>query len=395
MTFLAFRQRSEHARAMTQALESFRQSMFPRRSITFPLALGIAMICLLIVVIVGWILVTIRGALQENGSPVYWVWLIVGTVILCSILAGLAFYLSFLINSVRINLRQANFIDAVTHELKSPIASLRLGLETIARRKLSPEELERFVRAMKKDIFRLDRLVSHLLDAAGLNVGDQPVREPCDWRQIVADCAAEVCAYRDFPVADIEWEVESFEHCGPIQDYEIIVRNLIDNAVKYCGDPPQIRITVSSRETARGEQRLILKVENNGSSVPDSEKKRVFDRFERTEFELERTKPGVGLGLYIVQLLVKRNQGRIRLETPESGEGTRVIVEVPLESAGSTTADASRSPENKTLSNDVHSNGLPYSSRPGFNRSPAEAAPAAAELGIAVSEEMPARRGEH
>ena len=101
------------------------RSMFPRRSLALPLALGIAMICLLIVVIVGWILVTVWGALDNSGSSFYLVWLIVGTVILCGILAGVAFYLSFVVNSVQINLRQANFIDAVTHELKSPIASLR------------------------------------------------------------------------------------------------------------------------------------------------------------------------------------------------------------------------------------------------------------------------------
>ena len=125
------------------------------------------MICLLILVIVGWILVTISGALRENGS-VYWVWLILGTIVLCGILAGVAFYLAQLVNSIRVNRRQANFIDAVTHELKSPIASLRLGLETMSRRKLSTEDMNKFTRAMKKDVHRLDRLVSHLLDAAGL-----------------------------------------------------------------------------------------------------------------------------------------------------------------------------------------------------------------------------------
>ena len=95
------------------------------------------MIFLLIVLIIGWILVTVWGATKEGGSSVYWVWMILGTVILCGVLTGVAFYLAFLVNSIRINRRQANFIDAVTHELKSPIASLRLGLETLSRRQLS------------------------------------------------------------------------------------------------------------------------------------------------------------------------------------------------------------------------------------------------------------------
>ena len=328
--------KNSKANALTHALETIYKTMFPRRSLAFPLALGIAMICLLIVVIVGWILVTVWGALRESGPSVYWVWLIVGTVILCGILAGVAFYLSFLINSIRISLRQANFIDAVTHELKSPIASLRLGLETMSRRQLTPDDMDKFTRAMKKDVFRLDRLISHLLDAAGLNVATsgqgnkQLGRETFDIREIIEDCIADVCTYHDFPEDQIQLKVDSTSQFGVIQEYEMIFRNLIDNAVKYSGDPPVINVSVSPIQTSGKPKRVLIAVENNGASVPESEKKRVFGRFERTEPELERTKPGVGLGLYIVQLLVKRNSGAIRLETPECGEGTRVAIELPI-----------------------------------------------------------------
>ncbi|MEC9093304.1 MAG: HAMP domain-containing sensor histidine kinase [Planctomycetota bacterium] len=297
------------------------------------------MICLVIVVIVGWILVTISGALSENGSWVYWVWLVLGTVVLCCILAGVAFYLAYAVNSIRINRRQANFIDAVTHELKSPMASLRLGLETMSRRKLSSQDMDKFTKAMKKDVHRLDRLISHLLNAAGLHLADGDSKgEVFDVCEVIKECIADVCTYHEFPETSIQFSEQSILHFGPVQDFEIVFRNLIDNAVKYCGKPPVISINVRNNlpgsRIENNEGVLIIEIENNGVSVPDSERQRVFQRFERTGIELERTKPGVGLGLFIVKMLLKRHQGRISLENPNGEEGTRVVVELPIQSPG-------------------------------------------------------------
>lgn len=297
------------------------------------------MICLLIVVIIGWILVTTSGAMREDGSSVYWVWLVLGTVVLCGILAGVAFYLAYSVKSFHIYLQQANFIDAVTHELKSPIASLRLGLETMSRRQLSPTDTDKFTTAMKKDIHRLDRLISHLLNAAGLNVvSDDIGREIFDMREVIKECISDVCTYHEFAEENIHLFEEPIIQFGPVQDFEIIFRNLLDNAIKYSGQPPRIEIKATTSTSSRtGEKHVVFEIENNGASVPASEKERVFQRFERTGIELQRTKPGVGLGLFIVRLLLKRNGGHIDLKTPKSGDGTRVIVEVPIERSTSDT----------------------------------------------------------
>ena len=245
----------------------------------------------------------------------------------------MAFYLAQLVNSIRVNRRQANFIDAVTHELKSPIASLRLGLETMSRRKLSTEDMNKFTRAMKKDVHRLDRLVSHLLDAAGLNVAtDDLGSEIFDVREVIQECILEVCTYHQFPETNIILSEEPILHFGPVQDFEIIFRNLVDNAVKYCGDPPRITIEGELLAGAGTANRImVIGIENNGASVPESEKKRVFERFERTGIELERMKPGVGLGLFIVRMLLQRNRGKIEIQTPKGGEGTRIHVEIPVQ----------------------------------------------------------------
>lgn len=311
------------------------------------------MIVLLIVVLVGWILVSVSGATGEDGSPVYWLWLIVGTVILCCILAGFAYYLSYLVSSVRVNRRQANFIDAVTHELKSPIASLRLGLETVSRRKLSDEDLHRFAAAMTKDVRRLDRLISHLLDAAGLNVvSAASANETFLVGEVLRDCIGDVCTYHEVSEELIKLEIPEISHHGPLADFEIIFRNLIDNAVKYSGDPPEIRVTVREVVDDRrpDQSMLVAEIENNGKSISPWERDRVFERFERTGSELQRTRRGVGLGLYIVRMLVNRNRGRIRIQDAQSGEGTRIRVEIPLAKC-----PASESPaENTKESSDVH-----------------------------------------
>ena len=308
------------------------KSMLPRRSLALPLGLGITMIFLLIVLIIGWILVTVWGATKEGGSSIYWVWMVLGTVILCGVLTGVAFYLAFIVNSIRVNRRQANFIDAVTHELKSPIASLRLGLETLSRRKLSHEDMDRFTGAMKNDVLRLDRLISHLLDAAGLNVvSDEAKCEVFDLRGVIRECISDVCTYQQFDEAHVSVSDDPVIHYGPIQDFEIIFRNLIDNAVKYSGTPPRIDISLGVKGNGNAENsRVNVAIENNGSSVPENEKQRVFQRFERTGIELERTKPGVGLGLFIVRMLLRRNKGTVRIETPTTGDGTRVVVEFPV-----------------------------------------------------------------
>jgi signal transduction histidine kinase len=309
--------------------------MLPRRSMAFPLSLGITMICLLIVVIVGWILLTVYGATSENGSGLYWVFLTVGTFVLCGILAGVAFYLAYSVKVIQINRRQANFIDAVTHELKSPIASLKLGLETMSRRRLSENDAQKFTIAMKKDVDRMDRLVSHLLDAAGLNVTrEEPNSEVIDFQNVIRECITEVCTYHDFSEEFISVNQTPLSFVGTRLDFEIIFRNLIDNAVKYVGNPPQISIHCETDVVSilpAKKSAIQISIENNGKSVPDSEKHRVFGRFERTGIELQRTTQGVGLGLFIVRLLLKRNRGQVRLETPESLNGTRVVVQLPAE----------------------------------------------------------------
>ncbi|MCA9164052.1 MAG: sensor histidine kinase, partial [Planctomycetales bacterium] len=151
--------------------------MFERRSLRWPITLGVLMIVLTVALTVGWVLMSINAASSSEQPSVYWTLLAVGSAFLALILTGVVTYLTLTIKSVNLTVRQSNFIDSVTHELKSPIASLKLYLQTMNRRSVTAEKREQFLRAMLEDVERLDQLITHLLEAGRVEkenvAGDQ------------------------------------------------------------------------------------------------------------------------------------------------------------------------------------------------------------------------------
>jgi two-component system phosphate regulon sensor histidine kinase PhoR len=114
--------------------------MVPRRSIRWPVTLGVVLIVLVVALTVGWVIVNIYAALQSTYPAVYWAVLAIGATLLLLVLVGVIFYLVLTVKAIRLNQRQSNFMDAVTHELKSPIASLKLYLQTMTRHQVSVEQ---------------------------------------------------------------------------------------------------------------------------------------------------------------------------------------------------------------------------------------------------------------
>jgi two-component system, OmpR family, phosphate regulon sensor histidine kinase PhoR len=299
-----------------------------RRSLSLPITLAIVMISLLVILTIGWVLVNVFGALRagdQGRAGLYWALLSIGATFIAMLLAGVIIYLVLTIKAINLNRRQSNFIDSVTHELKSPIASMKLYLQTLSRHHVSQEEQANFHRFMLEDLDRLDHLINQVLDAGRLDIGRTDVElEDVPLEPLLRQCASTVCRRYRVAADMVHFDFQPCTVRARRVDLDIIFRNLIDNAVKYAGTPP--RVEVGLRPAADGH--AVASIADNGRGIPYSMRRRIFGRFERLGLELEREKPGTGLGLYIVRTLVRRLKGRIRVRDRAGGPG--VVFEVHL-----------------------------------------------------------------
>ncbi|NUQ62567.1 MAG: HAMP domain-containing histidine kinase [Pirellulales bacterium] len=284
------------------------------------------MIVLLVVLTVGWVLVNVFGALGNTAvAPVYWTLLSVGTTFIVLLVVGVVMYLALSIKAINLNRRQSNFVDSVTHELKSPIASLKLYLQTLNRRQLSEEEQADFHRSMLEEVERLDGLINHVLDAGRVEAGHvDGEAEEVALAPLLRECAEMTCRRYRAPSEILRLEVEPCAVRARRAALDLIFRNLIDNAVKYAGAEPRVEIT-----TRLEEGWAITRVCDNGRGIPPAMRRKIFRRFVRLGSELEREKSGTGLGLYIARTLVRRLGGTIRVEDRPAGSGSVFEVRLP------------------------------------------------------------------
>lgn len=299
--------------------------MAPRRSLSLPITLAIVMIVLLAALTVGWVLVNVKLAWRENAG-VYYALLSIGATFVAVLLAGTIIYLVLTIKAFNLNRRQSNFIDSVTHELKSPIASMKLYLQTLGRRHVSDEERESFYRCMVEDLDRLDRLINQLLDAGRLEDGRIDAdREDVALDVLLRDCASTVSLHYRLPPQIFQIDLQPCTIRAWRVDLDVLFRNLIDNAVKYAGSQPCVGVKLW--RTADG--RAIVRISDNGRGIPGRFRRHIFKRFERLGLELERERPGTGLGLYIVQNIARRLKARVRVRDNDKGPGTVFEVQLP------------------------------------------------------------------
>jgi signal transduction histidine kinase len=299
--------------------------MFERRSLKLPITLGVMMIVVLVALIVGWVLLTVSSIFQSPQSPLYWTLLTVGSLLFVLVLVGVVLYLRLSIKAINLNRRQSNFIDSVTHELKSPIASLKLYLQTLNMRTVTEKERTQFHKFMMDDVERLDGLISHLLDAGTLDKrGNEKQKEPINLAELIRDCVTMVCSRYRSPESTVELTLIPCEILAPPVDAVMMFRNLIDNAVKYAGSPPKVHVTMHME----GEF-VVTEVTDNGAGIPQNQHRKIFRRFERLGKELQREKPGTGLGLYIVRTLAKQLGGNVQVLNRDKRMGTVFELRLP------------------------------------------------------------------
>ena len=300
--------------------------MDPSRSLGWPILLGVVLIVSLVALTVGWVLVSIAAALGWGNAAFYWAVLGVGVALLVTVLAGVIVYFALSVKAIALSQRQSNFIDSVTHELKSPLASLKLYLQTLTRRSVPVERQEEFHRFMLQDVERLDGLIDHLLDAARtLNRRPAATDDVTTIAPLLEQVRSMVLQRHAVKEESVQIECDpELKVRGREADIEIVFRNLLDNAVKYSLPEPRVEVTAAVERST-----VTVRVADNGPGIPLSQRHAVFRRFVRLGSELERSTPGTGLGLFLVRSLVKQLRGKVTAKGRLTGQGSVFEVELP------------------------------------------------------------------
>jgi signal transduction histidine kinase len=301
-----------------------------RRSISLPIVLSSVAVALTITLLVGWTLVIAQNMDSLRDTFVGNVGLLVGGIVsFAMIITVLVAFTVFLIREISEVRRQTSFIDSVTHELKTPLASLRLAAETLARPELAPERREQLRVMMLQDVSRLVSLVDGILDASRLLGGRREAGNIAEVelegmvRSVIAETTRRHHVDEGCVTVDIDAQLVLVVDPTALRT---IISNLIDNAVKYSDAPPQIRVTA---RRADDDRHLQLEVSDQGIGISKGDLKRIFQRFYRVPEEAVRSRHGTGLGLFVVAALVKGIGGRIDASSAGVGQGTTFRVLFP------------------------------------------------------------------
>jgi two-component system phosphate regulon sensor histidine kinase PhoR len=297
-----------------------------RRSIGFPLTLGIALTLVALALAVGWQILVFSdaGTVARGFSTVDWILFLLGAVSFGLIISGLLWLCLWLVREMRLNQHQRAFLDAVTHEMKTPLASLRLYVDTFERHDPDREHRKEFLERMHGDLSRLDQTIDQVLMAARSEDSSRRVkRESVALPALLETCIEEVCARHGLARTAVQLEIGPREVVyGNPNELSLIFRNLIENAVKYSDDPVEVQVRVGGD----GGDRIGVDISDRGIGIPPVELRKIFQRFYRVGRDVQRTASGLGLGLFIVRNLVRRQGGRVVARSEGSGKGSRFVV---------------------------------------------------------------------
>jgi two-component system, OmpR family, sensor histidine kinase SenX3 len=292
-----------------------------RGTIVFFVCLGIGLVGLAVALNVGWIILNWREG----------VLLFFGIVFFALIIAGMVVNTIFLVRELRRSEQHDSFINAVTHELKTPVASIRLHLETLQRRELPEPQKQEFYRLMLSDTDRLASTVEQVLRAG--RAGDKRAgreKSEVDFGGLVRECMDTALTRHHLPAQTFHYEQgasngDSLHVLGSAEDLRTAVFNVLDNAIKYSGANVDVRI----RLEAPDEKRLVLRVQDRGVGIPPEDVKQIFKRFYRVTHRSLAHVKGTGLGLFIVRAIAQKHGGKVSAESDGEGKGTTITLELP------------------------------------------------------------------
>jgi two-component system sensor histidine kinase SenX3 len=292
-----------------------------RGTIVFFLCLGIGLVALAIALNVGWIILNWREG----------VLLFFGIIFFALIIAGMVVNTIFLVRELRRSEQHDSFINAVTHELKTPVASIRLHVETLQRRELPEKQKQEFYRLMLSDTDRLTETVEQVLRAG--RAGDKKTgreKAEVDFGQLVRECMEATRSRHHLQPEALRYEEAASNGSGmrvrgSAEDLRTAVFNVLDNAVKYSGETVDVRVLLEAPD----DERVVLRVQDHGVGIPADDVKRIFKRFYRVTHRSLMHVKGTGLGLFIVKAIAKKHGGKVFAESDGEGLGTTIVLELP------------------------------------------------------------------
>jgi signal transduction histidine kinase len=293
-----------------------------RKSIAFFIVLGVCLAGGALALNVGWIIVS----WQNVGL------LAAGLILFPLLITGVVLNTIFLVREIRRNEQHEAFINSVTHELKTPVASMKLYLQTLQNRPVDEAKRQEFYGVMLADSDRLLATIEQVLRAGQLGARRRRGQHlAIDLSSLVTD-SLDLARTRHHLAPDTLTYIERFEDAAPRlvlgdeDELRAVVSNLVDNAIKYSG--PQVRVAVELEQTEPAT--ITLRVRDQGIGISPTEHKRIFKRFYRIPGAMATRIKGTGLGLFIVRSVVARHGGKVYAESGGPGHGSTFIVQLPL-----------------------------------------------------------------
>lgn len=243
---------------------------------------------------------TIRKTAQYVGE---------GSTFFVLIVIGAVFVYRAVRKQIRLSQQQQNFMMAVTHELKTPIAVTRLNLETLQRRKLDEAQQQKLLANAILETYRLNELTNNILVAAQLDSGSYSLnKQAINLSDLTKRCAEEFV--QRFPQREIRTKIrEDVMVEGEAMLLQLLLNNLVDNAIKYSAKEKPVSIVVSASN-----HKALIEVADEGAGISDAEKKKIFEKFYRSGNENTRSAKGTGLGLYLCKKIVSDHRGSITVK---------------------------------------------------------------------------------
>ena len=292
-----------------------------RKSIVF-IVLGVCLTGGALALNISWVIVNWRQA----GM------LVLGLITFPLIITGVVLNTIFLVREIRRNEQHGAFINAVTHELKTPVASIRLYLQTLQTREIDAAKRQEFYRIMVADTDRLLGTIEQVLRAGRMGAKLRRAnRAPVDLSSIVRDCLELARTSHHLPDEALTYRESLANGSAPCvlgdeDELKAAVSNLVDNAIKYSGHHVQVAVELEQPEAAHA----TLRVRDRGVGILPGERKRIFKRFYRSPGADAVRVKGAGLGLFIVRSVIKRHGGKVFAESEGAGRGSTFTVQLPV-----------------------------------------------------------------